>query len=81
MPDDVRHLIAYEDELTQLGRFQKIFPTASSHQYLQYFEVPRYYNMLLDAWETKYGYNREEGISRLQKMCRTKYHLEQATFR
>ncbi|KYN42127.1 Tubulin polyglutamylase TTLL4 [Trachymyrmex septentrionalis] len=76
-PDDVRHLIMYEDELTQLGNFEKIFPTATSHQYLQYFDVPRYYNMLFDAWETKYGDNREEGISRLQKLCKAKYHLEQ----
>ncbi|XP_071570300.1 tubulin monoglutamylase TTLL4 isoform X1 [Temnothorax nylanderi] len=79
-PDDVRHLITYEDELTQLGNFEKIFPTTTSHEYLQYFDVPRYYNMLFDAWETKYGDNREEGISRLQKLCKTKYHLEQAIF-
>ncbi|RLU18834.1 hypothetical protein DMN91_009191 [Ooceraea biroi] len=76
-PDDVRQLITYEDELTQLGRFERIFPTTTSHQYLQYFDVPRYYNMLFDAWEAKYGDNREEGISRLQKLCKTKYHLEQ----
>lgn len=77
-PDDVRHLITYEDELTQLGRFEKIFPTTTSHQYLQYFEVSRYYNMLFDAWEAKYGDNRDEGISRLQKLCKTRYHLEQS---
>ncbi|KAG7210946.1 hypothetical protein KM043_016320 [Ampulex compressa] len=76
-PDDVRHLIAYEDELTQLGRFEKIFPTATSHEYLQYFDEPRYYNMLLDAWEAKYGDNRQEGISRLEKLCKMKYHLGQ----
>ncbi|XP_014479842.1 PREDICTED: tubulin polyglutamylase TTLL4-like [Dinoponera quadriceps] len=77
-PDDVRHLIIYEDELTQLDRFEKIFPTADSHRYSQYFDIPRYYNMLLDAWEAKYGDgSREEGISRLQKLCKTKYHLEQ----
>lgn len=42
-------------------RFQKIFPTPSTHQYHQFFEAPRYYNMLLDAWETKYHNNRHEG--------------------
>lgn len=76
-PDDVRHLITYEDELTQLDRFEKLFPTTTSHEYLQYFEVPGYYNMLFDAWEVKYGDNREKGISRLQKLCQMKYHLEQ----
>lgn len=79
-PDDTRHLITYEDELTQLGTFEKIFPTITSHQYLQYFDIPRYYNMLFDAWETKHGDNREEGISRLQKLCKTKFHLEQVIF-
>lgn len=76
-PDDVRHLITYEDELTQLDRFEKIFPTATSHEYLQYFDVPRYYNMLFDAWEMKYADNRLNGIMRLQKLCQQKYHLEQ----
>ncbi|XP_033218603.1 tubulin polyglutamylase TTLL4-like [Belonocnema kinseyi] len=76
-PDDVRTLIAYEDELTQLDRFEKIFPTATSNEYFQYFEAPRYYNMLIDAWDEKYADNREEGITRLQKLCKTKYHLEQ----
>ncbi|XP_076161745.1 tubulin monoglutamylase TTLL4 [Ptiloglossa arizonensis] len=76
-PDDVRHFITYEDELTQLDQFEKIFPTIDSHQYQQYFDVPRYYNMLFDAWEMKYGDNREKGILRLQKLCQTKYHLEQ----
>ncbi|XP_076652406.1 tubulin monoglutamylase TTLL4 isoform X2 [Halictus rubicundus] len=76
-PDDVRHLIAYEDELTQLDKFEKIFPTVDSHEYLQYFDVPRYYNMLFDAWEMKYSENREKGIARLQKLCEAKYHLAQ----
>ncbi|CAK9802156.1 Tubulin monoglutamylase TTLL4 [Anthophora plagiata] len=76
-PDDVRHLITYEDELTQLDTFEKIFPTSTSYEYLQYFEVPRYYNMLLDAWEMKYAENRSKGIMRLQKLCQKKYHLEQ----
>lgn len=75
-PDDVRQLIMYEDELTQLDRFEKIFPTANSYEYLQYFDVPRYYNMLFDAWEVKYADNRSEGIMRLQKLCQQKYHLE-----
>lgn len=78
-PDDVRQLIVYEDELTQLNTFEKIFPTATSYKYLQYFDVPRYYNLLFDAWETKYAENRLEGIMRLQKLCQQKYHLEQTT--
>lgn len=42
-------------------RFQKIFPTTSSHGYHEFFEGPRYYNMLFDAWECKYSEKRDEG--------------------
>lgn len=42
-------------------RFQKVFPTTSSYKYHQYFDGPRYYNMLFDAWEYKYSNNRNEG--------------------
>ncbi|XP_023290516.1 tubulin polyglutamylase TTLL4 [Orussus abietinus] len=76
-PDDVRHLVVYEDELTQLDRFERIFPTCSSHRYFQFFEAPRYYNMLFDAWEEKYAPDRVEGIARLRQLCKMKYHLEQ----
>ncbi|XP_046748761.1 tubulin monoglutamylase TTLL4-like [Diprion similis] len=76
-PDDVRQLIIYEDELTQLESFEKIFPTKTSHDYFQFFDVPRYYNMLFDAWEAKYADNRTEGIARLQNLCLAKYHLTQ----
>ena len=77
-PDDVRHLIAYEDELTQVGKFERVFPTTTSHEYFQFFDVQRYYNMLIDAWEDQYGDNRDKGIARLQKLCKTKFHLEYA---
>ncbi|VVC44640.1 Hypothetical protein CINCED_3A020272 [Cinara cedri] len=76
LPDDVRHLIAYEDELTQVGSFQKVFPTTSSFKYHQYFNGSRYYNMLFDAWECKYSNKREEGIALLDMLCQSKVHLE-----
>ncbi|PSN35043.1 hypothetical protein C0J52_15405 [Blattella germanica] len=74
-PDDVRHLIQSEDELTQVGRFMKIFPTPTTHIYHEFFEAPRYYNMLFDAWETKYSENRQEGIDLLEFHCLQKRHL------
>ncbi|CAI6377079.1 unnamed protein product [Macrosiphum euphorbiae] len=76
LPDDIRHLIVYEDELTQVGSFQKVFPTTSSFKYHKYFNSSRYYNMLLDAWECKYSNNRGEGITVLEKLCQLKIHLE-----
>ncbi len=74
-PDDVRHLIVYEDELTQLGSFEKIFPTHETYKYLKYFEKNRYHNLLLDAWESKYYNNRQKGIQLLQNLCQQKIHL------
>ncbi|XP_046629114.1 tubulin monoglutamylase TTLL4-like [Neodiprion virginianus] len=73
--DDIRNLITFEDELTQLELFEKIFPTNQSHKYLKYFTKPKYYDMLLDAWEHRYGSCRTLGVRRLQDMCREKRHL------
>lgn len=100
-PDDVRHLIQFEDELTQLGRyaislgllldfivlnvvlnlnkcifrFEKVFPTPHTHIYHQFFDSPRYYNMMLDAWETRYHKNRVDGVKLLEGLCQQKLHL------
>ncbi|XP_060848060.1 tubulin monoglutamylase TTLL4-like [Rhopalosiphum padi] len=76
LPDDIRHLILYEDELTQSGSFKKVFPSTSSFEYHQYFDGSRYYNMLFDAWECKYSNNRRDGIAVLEKLCQLKIHLE-----
>lgn len=78
-PDDVRHLVAYEDELTQIGNFEKIFPTPTSHEYFQFFDVQRYHNMLLDAWEDQHADDRQKGIARLQSLCKMKFHLNATT--
>lgn len=75
-PDDVRHLVVYEDELTQLGSFIKVFPTTTSHQYFQYFEGPRYYNMLFDAWEFAHHANRSKGFQILEEKCLQGVHLD-----
>lgn len=76
MPDDVRHLIQYEDELSQKGNFQKIFPTEKTYHYMQFFEQPRYYNMLFDAWETQFHDNRRKGIQLLEDLCLKQVHLQ-----
>lgn len=60
-PDDVRHLIQAEDELTQAGDMERVFPTHDTHKYLNFLSGPRYYNRLFDAWETRYTANRESG--------------------
>lgn len=75
-PDDVRHLIQSEDELTQSGDMERIFPTPETHKYLGFLAGPRYYNRLFDAWETRYGRNREPGLELLRNLCDIGYHLE-----
>ncbi|XP_065214655.1 tubulin monoglutamylase TTLL4-like [Planococcus citri] len=77
-PEDVRILIAYEDELTQIGSFIKVFPTPDSHKYFKYFKKVSYYNLLLDAWETKYHIDREEGRNLLKTYCEKEQHLKVA---
>lgn len=74
--DDIRQLIRYEDELTQIGDFEKIFPTKDAYPYLRFFEVERYYDRLLDAWEHRYHNQRDEGIERLRKYCEQMRHLD-----
>ncbi|PBC32195.1 tubulin monoglutamylase TTLL4-like [Apis cerana] len=75
--DDIRQLIRYEDELSQVENFEKIFPTKNSYCYFKFFEVKRYYDRLLDAWENRYSDNRMEGIRRLQRYCENMQHLDQ----
>ncbi|CAG7824102.1 unnamed protein product, partial [Allacma fusca] len=74
-PDDIRHLLIAEDELSQCNGFSRIFPTRNTHSYFAFFEGPRYYNMLMDAWENKYELDRAPAIRRLQELCRRKIHL------
>ena len=74
--DDLRQLVRYEDELAQVGDFEKIFPTKQSYSYLKFFEVKKYYDRLLDAWEHRYSDDRGKGIDVLRKCCGKMQHLE-----
>ncbi|GAB0087280.1 hypothetical protein DMENIID0001_015730 [Sergentomyia squamirostris] len=65
-----------EEELSRCAPLERIFPAPNSHKYLNYMDNPRYYNRLVDAWETKYSGRREEGIARLQELCAKKFHLQ-----
>lgn len=67
--EDMRVLMLTEDELSRCGQFKRVFPSATSNKYLKYFDKPRYYNLLLDAWEQKYKDDRLEGVSRLSNLA------------
>jgi len=76
-PDDCRQLVLSEDELATSQRFTRIFPTQQSHKYFKFLEKPRYYNLLLSAWEQRYnGINREAGRTLLEGLCLAKHHLK-----
>jgi hypothetical protein len=76
-PDDCRQLVLSEDELATSQRFTRIFPTENTHKYFKFLEKPRYYNLLLSAWEQRYGgINREAGRSVLEQLCIAKHHLK-----
>lgn len=74
-PDDIRCLIAGEDELARCAPLERICPTPNSHRYIKFTEKPRYYNRLLDAWEHRYSNKRDEGIALLRKYCENRTHL------
>ena len=75
-PSDVRTIIRSEDELTQAKVWTRIFPTPSTHQYLQFLSPPCYSDQLLDAWEQKFGSCRSKGHIILRKLCEDNHHLK-----
>ena len=43
----------------------------------RFTEKPRYYNLLLSAWEQRHGgLSREAGRLVLEQLCRNKHHLK-----
>lgn len=75
--DDTKQLVRYEDEFSQAGNFEKLFPAKHTYSYFKFFDVERYYDRLLDAWEHRYSDKRTEGIRRLQCQCETMQRLDQ----
>ncbi|CAF3184409.1 unnamed protein product [Rotaria sp. Silwood2] len=75
-PDDLRILIETEDEFSRRGSFERIFPTSQTRKYLKYFETPRYYNLLLNEWITKYNRMEERGITHLNTFCKKGIHSQ-----
>lgn len=60
-PDDLRILIETEDEYSRRGRFRRIFPRKTRSEFLNYFETPRYHNLLLTKWIEHYEDTRSQG--------------------
>lgn len=60
-PDDIRILTETVDENSRCGDFHRVFPSSTSQLYHIYFEQPRYYNLLLQAWCTKHQKSESKG--------------------
>ena len=76
-PDDIRMLVETEDEFARRGSFERIFPTSQTRKYLKYFETPRYYNLLLNEWITKYHRMEERGIMKFKELQYNIFYFNQ----
>ncbi|KAL3831786.1 hypothetical protein ACJMK2_023490 [Sinanodonta woodiana] len=75
-PDDIRILVESIDEDNRKGSFQRVFPTPNTHKYLRFFEMPRYYNLLLDQYVQRFNRMESRGIAILESFCDEAIHLE-----
>ncbi|KAL1471232.1 hypothetical protein MTO96_040030, partial [Rhipicephalus appendiculatus] len=73
-PDDVRVLVQSEDELSRCGSFKRVFP-GGRHGDVTLLAHRRYYNLLLAAWERRFGHQRHKGVEWLQRLCAKGFHL------
>lgn len=55
--DDYKILMETESENSRRGDMVRIFPSAKSHKILKYTDNFRYYNMLLEQWNKRFGYD------------------------
>ena len=72
---DVRTLIKYLEEKSQLGKFTKAFPTKRTHQYFQFMDYLSYNDKLLDAFEERFGDNIQEAVEFVESYCRNNSHI------
>eukprot|EP00051_Salpingoeca_urceolata_P018954 m.270485 g.270485 ORF g.270485 m.270485 type:complete len:940 (+) comp19316_c0_seq2:2760-5579(+) len=67
--DDVSVLMATEEQLSRRGELERIFPTPRTLHLAQFTEHPRYYNLLLAAWVSRYQHQPEAGVAFLQQLA------------
>jgi hypothetical protein len=72
--NDVRVLVKTAEEFSQARKFSRVFPSPTSHQYLQFFDSVSYYDKLLNAFEAKYSDFYEEGLKFIDKYCQRNLH-------
>ncbi|XP_013413055.1 uncharacterized protein LOC106175538 [Lingula anatina] len=77
-PDDVRVLVETIDEQNRRGDYEILFPSESD-KYIQFLEIPRYYNLLLHQWTKRYKNREWQGVQLLQALCQKSIHLQNPT--
>ena len=72
--DDYKIIMETESENTRRGDMLRLFPCKSSRKYLQFTDSFRYYNMLLEQWNKRFGYDDDskQGIKYLQSVARAR---------
>ena len=75
-PNDVRKLMISEDELASAKKTERLFPSPEMQKYFRYFNEPRYFNYLFEAWEQKQKEDRSKGIAELNSLSTFGYHLK-----
>lgn len=62
----------YSDNNAFYRRFTRVFPSAGSDRYFSFMDRVRYYNVLLDAWQKKFGKDRQSAIAFIKEKCMNK---------
>ena len=73
-PSDLRALVRSEDELSQTRNWERLAPS-QDRSLTGLHRSPSYGDVLLQAWEERYGAEREAGWQLITKYCTQKWHL------
>jgi tubulin polyglutamylase TTLL4 len=73
---DARIIIRSEDELSHTVSWTRIFPTPSTHPYLQFLSSPSYPDHLLDTWEGEYGKEKRRRTEYIEESLQGETSLE-----
>ncbi len=68
--------VIFDQLKSRILAFMLKFRFQETHKYFKFFDKPGYYNLLTDAWETKYSDCRAAAIDRLERLCQEKIHLK-----
>ena len=71
---DVKILVKHMEENSQTKKFSRVFPTAKTHEYFQFFDYLPYYDKLLDAFEERFCHDTASAIAYIDDLCKKNVH-------